>query len=356
MRAREILREASRNIASGAAGAGWVVLALVILIGSLAMAELAVVSSLDVRAREYHQAGASIRVLKVERGIDARRCDLLPATEGIVSAGALREVEPLGIIGLGGLTTPVFEASRGFLSLLGHTGGVGTGVLVSQPLAQRWQVKAGDSVDTDQGQMRIAAVFDYRDNDGRDTRLANAVLLPVVGAPAFDECWADVWPSTAAFDSLIRTSMDSGTKDANAMIMALNPSLGQYFTGAAEYRDRVTRFTPLAAAAIGFGIGAVAAARRRLACASALHAGVSRSDLLLIALTEAGGWAGFASLLTAATGCALARIATPAIADATLGRVLVVSGAGALGAIIGALAITALTREAKLFAYFKQRS
>lgn len=104
MRASEIFREAWRNVAGGAARAGWLTSAFVLLIGLLSLAELATVSGLDLRARQYHDAGASIRILKVERAVDAHRCDMLPVTDGIVSAGALRSMAPLGISSLRGLT------------------------------------------------------------------------------------------------------------------------------------------------------------------------------------------------------------------------------------------------------------
>jgi hypothetical protein len=39
-----------------------------------------------------------------------------------------------------------------------------------------------------------------------------------------------------------------------------------------------------------------------------------------------------------------------------LGYLFFISGAGALGTVAGAMLVTASTREAKLFKYFKQRS
>lgn len=356
MRASEIFREAWRNVAGGAARAGWLTSAFVLLIGLLSLAELATVSGLDLRARQYHDAGASIRILKVERAVDAHRCDMLPVTDGIVSAGALRSMAPLGISSLRGLTTPAFEVSRGFQAVLGLDDALEPGALISEPLAKRWDVRAGDTVATDQGSMRIAAVFPYPDNDGRDTRLANAVLLPALGQSDFDECWADVWPSTAGFDSLIRTSLSLESKDASASIMTLNPCLGQYFSGAAEYRDRVTRFMPLGAALVGCGLGIVGGVRRRLEYASGLHAGISPTHLSLISLTEVAGWAGFSALTTTAIAAVISRVATPSIADAMVGHLFFIGGAGALGAVAGAMLVTASTREAKLFKYFKQRS
>ncbi|MEZ2390558.1 hypothetical protein AB6813_13605 [bacterium RCC_150] len=292
----------------------------------------------------------------MEHGIDAQRCDLLARSHGIPAAGALRAVTALGIDAFRGLPTPTFEASPGFGVLLGVDVALDTGVLIPEPLAKRWEVQAGDSVATDQGMMRVAAVFHYPDNDGRDSRLTNAIILPTVGASAFDECWADVWPSTAAFDSLIRTSSVSGTNDANGIVLALNPSMGQYFTGAVEYQERVTRFLPFAAAATGCAVGAVGGARRRLEYASALHAGVTPNDLQRIALTEAAAWAGFSSLITAASAAGAAWAVMPAIANAALGHILVASGAGALGAVAGTLMLVASCRESKLFAYFKRRS
>jgi hypothetical protein len=138
--------------------------------------------------------------------------------------------------------------------------------------------------------------------------------------------------------------------------MTLNPSLEQYFAGAAEYRDRVTGFTPLGAALVGCGLGIVGGVRRRLEYASGLHAGLSPTHLSLISLTEVACWAGFSALTATAIAAVISRTATPSIADAMVGHLFFIGGAGALGAVAGAMLVTASTWEAKLFKYFKQRS
>lgn len=356
MRTHEVLREAWRNIHSGAAKAGWLAAALILLVTLLAVAEISTIAALDQRARNYHDAGGSVRVLKVEAGIDPQRCDALPTTNGILAAGAVRTVAPIGITSLAGITTPTFETTLGFQAILGLELPLDSGVLISEPLAKRWQIHAADTLETDQGPMPVAAIFPYPEDDGRDTRLANAVLIPTLGQGTFDECWADVWPSTAAFDQLIRASQATSPGEAAASIATLNPTLGQVFTGAEEYQDRITRFTPAAAAAIGLAIGFVGGARRRLEYASSLHAGVSARHLTLITLVEATVWAGTSALVATAGAAFIARFGTPWVAEALYGHLLVTGGAGAIGAITGSLLVAASSREARLFKYFKERS
>ncbi|MCA4131281.1 hypothetical protein [Arthrobacter sp. M4] len=350
------MSEAWRNLSSGTAKAGWLMVAFVVLVGALTSSELAVVAALDARARQYHDAGASIRILKADGGVDAQRCDVLPSTNGIASAGALRSMAPVAVSSLSGLTTPAFEASRGFQALLGVDEEADHGALISESLARRWGVLAGDRIATDGGQMRIAAVFRYPENDGRDSRLANAVLFPSLGQAAFDECWADVWPSTAAFDSLIRTAMVSQSNGGSVVIASLNPSLGQVFTGPSDYSNRVTRFAPSAAAVLGLALGLIGSLRRRLEYASALHAGVPGHQLNLISLTETACWATLAAIITAGFGAGAVLLAMPSIAGTLLGNVALTCVSGAVGAVSGALLVTALVKERKLFVYFKQRT
>jgi hypothetical protein len=356
MHAQEVFREAWRNIQSGAAKAAWLSVALILLVTLLSVAELSTVAALDQRARNYHDAGGSVRVLKVEAGIDPQRCDALPATSGIHSAGALRTVAPIGITSLAGITTPTFETTLGFQAILGLDATLDPGVLISEPLAKRWQIRAGDTLATDQGPMPVAAVFPYPEDDGRDSRLANAILFPSLEKGTFDECWADVWPSTAAFDSLIRASQGTGSGQAAASVTTLNPRLGQVFTGADEYLDRITRFAPAAAGAIGVAIGLLGGTRRRLEYASSLHAGVSARHLTLISLVEATVWGGISALVATAIATLIARFGTPLIANALYGHLLVTSGAAVLGAVTGSLLVAASSRETRLFKYFKERS
>lgn len=356
MRPREILREAHRNIQTGVTKAGWLSAVLIFLIVLLSVAELSTVTSLDDRARTYKDAGGSVRVLNAESDISPQRCDALAKTNGIPSAGALRAVTPIGVASLAGLTTPAFEVTLGFQELIGLPGTLDSGVLVSQPLADRWQVRTGDTLETDQGSIRIAAVFPYREDDGRDSRLANAFLLPSLGQGVFDECWADVWPSTAGFDLLLRATQATGSGEAAASITTLNPTLGLVFTGSDEYQNRITRFAAAAAAAIGFIIGAVGGTRRRLEYASTLHAGVSSLQLTFIIFIETCIWAGFSALLATAGVFILAQQNAPMIADAMYGHFLTTAVAATLGALGGSLVLAASSQEARLFKHFKERT
>lgn len=356
MRVDAVLREAWRNVQSGASKAGWLSVALMLVITLVCCGELWTVSALDERARDYHSAGASVRLLKVDGGIDPDRCDALSSTSGILAAGAMRAVSPIGIAGLPGVTIPAFETTLGFQRILGVDVALNAGVVISQPLAKRWKIQKGDTLETGQGPVSVVAVFSYPENDGRDSRLANAVLFPSLGAGLFDECWADVWPSTASFDSLIRASQGTSPGEAAASVSTLNPTFGLVFTGAEEYQNRLTRHAPLTSASLGLIIGLLGAARRRLEYASSLHAGMTNGDLTFVALIEAALWAGISGLVATAGVVLVVSFGAPLIADALYGHFLLIGGSGSLGAISGSLLIAAFSRESRLFRYFKERN
>lgn len=356
MRADVILREAWRNVRSGASRAGWLSVALVVAISLLSCAELMSVSALDKRARDYRSAGASVRILKVEAGVEPEQCEALTRSGGVLSAGAIRPVAPIGITSLPGVATPAFEMTPGFQEVLGLDRDLNSGVLLSEPLARRWNIRPGDSLETDRGSVAVAAVFPYPEDDGRDSRLANAVLLPSLPTGLFDECWVDVWPSTAAFDSLIRSVRSNGPGEATAPVITLNATLGSVFAGADEYQNRLTRYSPAASLLLGFIIGFVGGTRRRLEFASSLHAGMTNRDLTLIALVETSMWAGIGGLVSATGLAFVAHIFVPLIADALYGHSLLICGLGSAGAITGNLVLVASSRESGLFRYFKERS
>ncbi|MGP0224500.1 hypothetical protein [Paenarthrobacter sp. NCHU4564] len=356
MRRNEILREAWRNVQSGAAKAGWLSLALILAITLSSWAEVWSVAALTDRAMDYHDAGASVRILKTESNVDPQRCDALAQTNGIQSAGAITPSPGIVMASIPGVVTPAFETTPGFPTVLGLETTLDQGVLISKPLAERWKIRPGDTLETDQGPMRVAAVFPFTETDGRDSRLANAVLIPTLEHRRFEECWADVWPSTAAFDTLLRASQNPGANDSAATVVTLNTTLGLVFSGADEYQNRLSRFAPLFSAVLGLVIGLVGCTRRRLEYAFSLHAGVASFDLTLIALTESAAWAGVGGLSAVAGILLTTQIVAPLIANALYGQVLTIGAAGILGAITGSLLVSAYSREARLFTYFKERN
>ncbi|MFJ4027188.1 hypothetical protein ACIPWF_08150 [Paenarthrobacter sp. NPDC089989] len=356
MRPETVFHEAWRNVQSGASKASWLALALILAIALTSSTEVLTVSALDRQARDYYASGASIRVLKTEGTVDPQRCEALAKTTGVQSAGALKAASPIHISSLPGITTPSFETTIGLQAVLGLDTTLDQGVLISEPLAKRWRVRSGESVETDRGPMNIAAVFPYSDSDGRDSRLANAVLIPTLGEGSFDECWADVWPSTAAFDSLLRGSQLAVTRENVAIVSTLNPTLGLVFTGADEYQNRLTRYAPLASGALGLVISLLGGRRRRLEYASSRHAGVARADLTLIALVESAIWAGVSSSIATALVLVMARFAAPNVADPLYCQLVIIGAAGFLGATTGGLLAAASSRESRLFTYFKERN
>jgi hypothetical protein len=354
---RECLREAWRNVASGTSRALLFAVLLGILLAALSVGDAIAVGRLDAQAQAYRTSGAAIRMATAPKAINAAACESLGRVEGIAAAGALREGQPVALRALGSLTVPAFDVTPGLLGVLGASNADSSGAFVSSALAARWGVEAGDALSTDQGSLTIAGVFPYTERDGRDSRLANAVLLPTLVEGRFDACLAEVWPSSASRDGLLRGTAD-GTdgKPGGASISLLNETFGRNWEGSADFEARVTRFAPIAAIALGVVLGAGAALRRRLEFAAALHAGLAPRALAFIVAAESFLWASAAAL----GAFAAVAIAGIVLFRATLGAALMTAGltcsAGALAAIAGAVAACSSIRESHLFRHFKNRA
>jgi hypothetical protein len=291
------------------------------------------------------------------KAINSAACEALAAVEGITAAGALRESPALSISALGALTVPSFEVTPGLLQVLAASHPDAPGAFVSSALASRWGIEAGGVVDTERGPLTIAGIFPYTERDGRDTRLANAVLLPTPVSGPFDACLADVWPSTSSRDGLLRGTADGADgKPRGASVSLLNESFGRNWEGSADYEARVTRFAPIAAGVLGATFGAGARLRRRLELAAALHTGVAPGRLAIIAAAEAIMWASVAALGAFTAAATIGVVLFPATLETALMTTALTCAAGALAATAGTLFATGTVRESHLFRHFKNRS
>lgn len=354
---RECLREAWRNIASGTSRAALLAVTLGVLLAALSVGDAVAVDRLDAQAQAYRASAAAIRIATAPKAINAQACEALGKVEGIPAAGALRESTALALSALGNLTLPAFDVTPGLLRVVGASNADAPGAFVSSTLATRWGVEPGDIVATDRGSLTIAGVFPYTERDGRDPRLANAVLLPALVMGRFDACLAEVWPSTSTRDGLLRGTADGvDGKPGGASVSLLNESFGRNWEGSADFAARVTRFAPIGAAVLGTVIGAGAALRRRLEFAAALHAGLTSGRLAVIVAGETMMWASSAALgsFVAVSGIGIILF------RGTLGTALVAASltcaAGALAAIAGASMATCAVRERHLFRHFKNRA
>ncbi|WIB78138.1 hypothetical protein DEJ28_03280 [Curtobacterium sp. MCPF17_002] len=358
MRLAEVVREAWRDIASGAAWAGVGAIVFAVLLGGVVGLRTAAVAK-DVRAAAaFVASGAATTVQRAEGRIDGRVCDALAETEGVITSGALRRLDAGTVpAALPGSAVPTYEVTAGLPGVLGTAGTVGVaGVIVSPAVRESLGLAPGDPLVTAAGtSSEVAGVYDYPD-DGRDPDLEYALLAPTAddGAP-FDACWVTVWPQREDTRAMLRRTVlpASGADDeARPTVGQLNPRLGAAFAPSAAASAEV----PFGAAVVaGLAVGGAAVARRRLALASDLHVGVQRSVQVLGIVVQHAVWGAVGALVAVGVAVVLVRglpvddalpIVLEAAATATLGLVAVVLG-GALAAM--------MVRERALHRYFRSR-
>lgn len=353
MRLSTIFSEAARNITTGTTRAAVFATLLGVIVGSLLLADTLALRALHDDATTFVESGAAIRVMHTENAIQGADCDALSGHATVYASGALATADPIELTALPSTSIPAFRATPGMLRLLGAND-VRTGAWLSERLAEPLGATPGVTLDTPLGELTVAGIFPYPD-DGRDSRLGNAILLPTIAQDIYDECWASAWPLSEETDVLLRFTAASTTNNAAALqVGQLNKNHGSTFNGEERFDARITRFAYPLIAVIGAGLGWVSIRTRRLEHAAALHAGQHRPEQLLTILIESSTWAvlgaSLAALITL-TGALSTGTALPLLPVAVPGVPIAIGGV-----LLGATAASSLTRERHLFRYFKERS
>jgi hypothetical protein len=355
MRIADAVGEALRNLRTGAAGVGILALLLVVASTALLLTDVATIGALQDRARSVRDHAGDVRVLVAKDAVDPRACAALERLDGVDDAGAIRQTDAVQLVALPRVNVPVFEVSSGVARMLRLPSMTPGGVYLSDDLAGRWSTQEGSVLATTNGPVTVNGTFLYPD-DGRDPRFTNALVVIGDSPARSSECWFSVWPATTATDALAYgAAVANGRTDAAPQIAPLNPTVGQLFDFARDYRSRLTAFAAPSVIAL-FAVAALAGGhRRRLEFASNLHAGARRRDLVRIAAIEAFLWA----TLSAAAAFGLTRLATrflleehvPGLLPSLAVTLTLAIGAALCGATVPAL----LARESRLFALFKSR-
>ncbi|ASU85555.1 hypothetical protein CDO52_24585 [Nocardiopsis gilva YIM 90087] len=355
MRPAAILSEAWRNLATGTTRAAVFAIALAAVTASLAITDARAIIALQQRAAEFIAAGASVRVLDAAGSTDGPSCEALSGLPAVGSAGAVSEGTPVTLAVMPDNPIPSYEVTPGMGEVLGVRPLSAEGVWIPTDVAEKLGLEAGRTLQTDRGPLAIAGVYDYPD-DGRDSRLGYALVIPTVAAGAFDQCWANAWPVTEEADGLIRSAVAADVDpDTSVTVGQLNTRLGASFDAAAEFSGRITRTTVPGAALAGLVLGFVAIRARRLEIAGALHVGQSRRALLATVVLETAAWSVAALALAA---CALLLAVVPNNpADPLHAFAIDIRGPAAAvpAALAGAVVALLLIRENHLFRYFKDR-
>ncbi len=357
MRLRAVLREVGRDIASGTARFGTFGALLALVVGALVLTDAATVAQQVSAAETFRSAGAATEVLTAEGRVDPAACDALADVPGVAAAGALRSAGgKVRISALPDAPVPAYDVSPGFARVLGSEDAGRSGVLLARELADALGASAGDTVATERGAVPIASVFDYP-ADGRRPGFGYAVLSVMSDRGPFDECWTSAWPQLTNLRGLLLTTLapGGGGGDERPQVAQLNASLGSTFTGNAAFLSRPTGLATPAAAAIGAALGFLSVRLRRLQLASALHAGIARTDVLAIHLLETASWAIAATAIGLGTAAATTQLVPGADQRALLLTVAGIPLAAAAGVLVGAAAAGLTASERQLFRYFKDR-
>lgn len=355
MRPRSILSEAYRNIVTGTTRALLMGIFLAAISAGLAIADARSIIEMEQKAADFVSSGASVRVMVARGTTDAAACERLDAISGVRSAGALKEADAVVLQAMIANPIPAYAVTPGLIEVLGGNAAAPAGAWIPTQLAKTLGVKPGQKLVTTAGALSVAGVYDYPD-DGRDSRLNYAALLPQPATGNFDECWADVWPFSKTRDHLLYSALTvdaSSTDPVN--IGQLNTGRGTRFDGVGEFAGRPTRYALPGCVLAGMILGFVAIRMRRLEIAGALHLGESRRSLLATLMIETAAWSFIALILAA---CALVYgviLRNPA--DPLDVYIIDIHGpvAAALATLIGTVLASFTIQEKHLFGYFKNR-
>ncbi len=355
MKTSTILSEAWRNIRTGTTRALLLAFLLAICATVLAATDVTSIVRLEQEATQFRDSGASIRTVSAEASIDPASCDAVASAPTVTASGALGAATAISVTTLPGSSIPAYAVTPSFAAVLGLDTSLERGVWIPEGLAETLQATVGTVLQTTTGEMRISGIYDWPD-DGRDSRLNYAFLIPDATKTSYDECWASIWPTSTESEDLLRFAGATDRSDDTPLTLSqVNKKHGTSFDGNTEYQSRITQYTLPIGLAIGLLIAFTSVRLRRLEYAGALHAGQRRTTTIATALLETLVWAGTAAVLAAAATLLIARVLSPEsgfdIAATSIRTVL----ATAAGTFVGTVISLVLIRESHLFRYFKDR-
>jgi hypothetical protein len=353
------LADCHADVASGATGALWLLLAVGLMTGLAVWLDTAATTSLLAERTAFGDRGADTWIIQAPGLVDGLACDRLAGQPGVRAAGALSQrADGLAIAQLPGNPATWYSASPGFADVLPQsTGQLQAGPLLSTELAGTLNRQVGQLIVVEGQAVPIGGTYVYDSSDGRPPGLGYALITVEPAAQAFDQCWLDL----TAYDSqtrdllytAVRLSGDGQT--APPQLLQHNSSLGPPPDWAARWRGRPTAWLWAGAAAAGAVIAGLACWRRRLEHASALHHRQAKSDQVAQIVLETLSWAVPA---VAASGPLIAGLTAglPAASRRDLAlSAAAIPAASLAGTILGALAGALGVRQRRLFAYFKNR-
>ena len=347
MRLRSVLSEALRNIGTGVSHALLMFAAVLFASTLLGGYEAVNVVGLETEAVQRINAYADVDAI-VGGTVDGAACDRLADAGGGVMgtlAGAMRAGQQIVPLATPGMIRMIAGSAKSDVS----------GVWISTDVAKDFGLTKGSVMQTEQGTMSVAGVFDWP-NDGRDTRFAYAFLVPVSASNGtFDECWVRQWPQSGQTGDLLFSTLVASGSSSNAGVTQVNKSFDSHYDAQASYGQRMTRWMPWLGLAVGLMFGAFSVRRRRLEYAGALHSGQSKGAQLLEITAETLIWSGLACASSVALlGAYCVRMSSADAMTVWLGAVRTPCAIFA-GVMVSSMLVGMTIRETQLFRFFKQR-
>lgn len=354
MMIRGMLSEVWRNVSTGTTRAVTLALTTTVVLTVFTLADVIMINRIEHNVHRFQAMAANMYKLDASDQIDGLGCDRLSEASNVQASGAVREVTAITVDQAPEVPMTTYEVSYGFGDILGVYHTQVPGVWIESELAKTLAVNPGDSLSTLNDALQVAAVFDWP-NDGRDMRFGFAILVPREFEKPFDECWIQSWPIAEDNDVLLRSTLIVTSDSYPTTVSQVNRTLGISLDANLLYGERITWnaiwIGPLVLLVIGF----IATWRRRLEYSANLHAGQTRSELLLGVAIE--------SLIWVITGCWLALMVDLAVIRIVgmtqvwpvwVSCAIVVWGS-LVGALFGGLSAALAIREKALFRYLNTR-
>lgn len=358
MRLRSVFSEALRNIGAGVSHALLMFTAVLFASTLLGGYEAANVVGLETEAVQRINAYADVGAI-VGGTVDGAACDRLADAGGGVMgtlAGAMRAGQQIVPLATPGKDISSYEVTPGMIRMIARSAKSDvSGVWVSTDVSKDFGLTKGSVMQTEQGTMSVAGVFDWP-NDGRDTRFAYAFLVPVSASNGtFDECWVRQWPQSGQTEDVLFSTLVASGSSSNAGVTQVNKSFDSHYDAQASYGQRMTRWMPWLGLAVGLVFGAFGVRRRRLEYAGALHSGQSKGAQLLEIAVETLIWSGLACASSAALlGAYCVRMSIADSMTVWLGAMRAPCAIFA-GVMVSSVLVGMTIHETQLFRFFKQR-
>lgn len=237
MRLRSVLSEALRNIGAGVSHALLMFAAVLFASTLLGGYEAANVVGLETEVLQRINAYADVGAI-VGGTVDGAACDRLADAGGGVMgtlAGAMRAGQQIVPLATPGKDISSYEVTPGMIRMIArNTKTDVSGVWVSTDVAKDFGLTKGSVMQTEQGTMSVAGVFDWP-NDGRDTRFAYALLVPVSASNGtFDECWVRQWPQSGQTEDVLFSTLVASGSSSNAGVTQVNKSFDSHYEACAS--------------------------------------------------------------------------------------------------------------------------